>query len=171
MTTRIDHAGGNFHRWHLAEVAVVVLAVFSLDQLSKWLMIEALTRSGTVALLPFFNLSLGFNSGISFGMFAEVFMNRPALLAGLKSLIVVGLVIWALRSLAPWERRSLAMIAGGALGNIVDRLRQGAVTDFLDFHWADMHWPTFNIADVAICLGVVTLLVSTMLAPADRKPS
>lgn len=171
MSTAIDENNGKPHWWRMTETTLVVLAVFSLDQVSKWLMIEVLTGVGSIPVLPFFNLSLGFNRGISFGMFAEVFMNRPALLAGLKSLIVVGLVIWALRSLAPWERRSLAMIAGGALGNIVDRLRQGAVTDFLDFHWADMHWPTFNIADVAICLGVVTLLVSTMLAPADRKPS
>lgn len=171
MTTETDHAVGEARRLHLTEVVIVMFAVFSLDQLSKWLMIEVLTRSGTISILPFFDLSLGFNSGISFGMFADVFANRPALLAGLKSLIVAGLVIWALRSVAPWDRRSLAMIAGGALGNIVDRVRQGAVTDFLDFHSAGMHWPTFNIADVAICLGVVTLLVSTMMCPAEHRSS
>lgn len=130
-----------------------------------------ITPPRTIPLLPFFKLSLGFNSGISFGMFADVFASRPAILAGMKCLIVAGLVIWALRSSVPWERWALAMIAGGALGNIVDRLRQGAVSDFIDFHWGGMHWPTFNIADVAISFGLIALLAGAVLGPADRRPS
>lgn len=67
---------------------------------------------------------------------------------------------WAWRTDRSVERIALAVIAGGALGNIIDRWRQGAVTDFLDFHWAGWHWPTFNGADIFICMGAIFLLLS-----------
>jgi signal peptidase II len=171
MTQR-EPALRNGHLVAIGAVALIIGATFLADQVTKWLVVSVVMQPPrTIPLLPFFNLSLGFNSGISFGLFADVFASRPALLAGIKMLIVAVLVIWACRSADAWERLGLAMIAGGALGNIVDRMRHGAVTDFLDFHWAGMHWPTFNVADVAISLGAATLIVSAIFAPANRSPA
>ena len=62
------------------------------------------------------------------------------------------------------------MVVGGALGNIIDRLRQGAVTDFLDFYWRDWHWPTFNVADICITLGAVLILVASLPLRRSKEP-
>ena len=93
-----------------------------------------------IEVTSFFNLMLTFNTGVSFGMFQDFFASRPGTLALLSFAIASLLMIWALRSCLPGERRGLALVAGGALGNIIDRWRQGAVTDFLDFHWQGLHW-------------------------------
>jgi signal peptidase II len=68
------------------------------------------------------------------------------------------MAIIALRANNRWERLGLALVVGGSLGNIIDRARQGMVTDFLDVYWRTWHWPTFNMADVAISLGAVALI-------------
>jgi len=68
----------------------------------------------------------------------------------------------AFRAQNALERAGFALVVGGALGNIIDRLRQGAVTDFLDFYWRDWHWPTFNVADICITLGAVLILFASL---------
>lgn len=119
---------------------------------------------------PFFNLTLGFNTGVSFGMFSDLFRELPLLLAGIKVGIAAALLIWALRTEKFIETVGLGLIAGGAGGNIVDRIAQGAVTDFLDFHVGGWHWPTFNMADVTITVGVVLLVgASVWPAPASLR--
>jgi len=117
--------------------------------------------------LPFFNLRLGFNTGVSFGLFNETFADAPALLAGLMLVIVVMLAIWALRAQTFTEALGLGLVISGALGNIIDRLRIGAVIDFLDLHAAGWHWPTFNTADIAIVTGAVLLMFGGLF---DRRP-
>ena len=76
----------------------------------------------------------------------------------------------AVRAPRPFERAGLALVVGGALGNIIDRLRQGAVTDFLDLYWRDWHWPTFNVADIAITLGAVCILAASLPARRRKEP-
>ncbi len=143
------------------QILLVSLFALLLDQSSKWLMLVYLGDvAQVVEVTPFFNLRLGFNTGVSFGLFQEFFESAPQLLALISLLIVVVLLIWAWRTDRSVERIGLAVIAGGALGNIIDRWRQGAVTDFLDFHWAGWHWPTFNGADIFICMGAIFLLLS-----------
>lgn len=83
----------------------------------------------------------------------------PWLLTAVTSTIVVVLIVWMVRTLDRWETIALGSIAGGAIGNIIDRVRQGAVTDFLDFYVGDWHWPAFNLADAFISCGVTLLLV------------
>nr|WP_067296994.1 signal peptidase II [Marinobacterium profundum] len=134
---------------------------FIVDQLTKWLILEHVMQPPRlIEVLPFFNLTLGFNTGVSFGLFSETLAAQPQVLIVANLLIVIGLLAWAQRTPVLTERLGIAVIAGGALGNIVDRWRQGAVTDFLDFHWAGWHWPAFNGADVFIFVGFVLMFLS-----------
>lgn len=140
---------------------VVALAAAALggDQATKWFILtQVMQPRRVIEVTPFFNLTLGFNTGVSFGMFGEAFAVRPGLLALLTLGIAIAILAWALRARSAAERGGLSLIAGGALGNILDRWRQGAVTDFLDFHWQGWHWPAFNGADVFISVGVLMLL-------------
>ncbi|CAM9238616.1 unnamed protein product, partial [Phaeothamnion confervicola] len=134
------------------------------DVATKWLILTVvMVPPRVIEITPFFNLTLGFNPGVSFGMFRDIFLERPMVLAAIKVAIVVGLVVWAMRIEKAVEAIGLGLIAGGAAGNVVDRVRQGAVTDFLDFHIGNWHWPAFNTADVAISIGVALLLVGSLL--------
>jgi signal peptidase II len=145
----------------LTTVLAIVAAAFALDQATKWLMLNVvLSPPQVIALAPFFNLRLGFNTGVSFGMFKDVFDDLPWILTVFKVVVATGLIAWALRTESGAERIGLSLIAGGALGNALDRWREGAVTDFLDFHYAGWHWPTFNMADVAIVCGAALLMAS-----------
>ena len=146
-------------------VAVVVLAL-AVDQVTKWLILNVVMQPPrTIPLAPFLNLVLGLNTGVSFGMFSSTFGDQPMTVVLLTGAIVAALLVWAWRTDDIRERLGLSLVAGGALGNIVDRWRQGGVTDFLDFHWAGWHWPTFNMADVAIVLGVSVMLVAGLRSP------
>jgi lipoprotein signal peptidase len=152
-------------------VAVVAVAT---DQASKAWALAALwpPYSEGIAVLPVLNLRLGFNTGVTFGMFA----NSSA--AGVWVLVAVGLAVtaflarWLWRTTSRLEAVALGLIIGGALGNVADRVRQGAVTDFIDAHLAGWHWPTFNMADVAIVCGVVLLILASLRdEPAKRRPA
>lgn len=149
-----------------ALVGGALAAALALDFVTKWLILYiVMVPPRRIEIAPFFNLTLGFNTGVSFGMFRELFLERPLALAGIKMVIVAGLVVWAMRTAKSSETIGLGLIAGGATGNVVDRIRQGAVTDFLDFHVGDWHWPAFNMADVTIAAGAA-LLVAGSLWPA-----
>lgn len=135
----------------------------AIDFATKWLILNlVMVPPRTIEIAPFFNLTLGFNTGVSFGMFREHFVERPLLLAGISAVMVTGLLVWAIRAEKRLETISAGVIAGGAAGNVVDRLRQGAVTDFLDFHVGDWHWPAFNMADVLIVISVVLLITGSL---------
>lgn len=146
----------------------IAAAVAVADQVVKWWAMDALmVAAQAIEVLPFFNLVMVWNRGISFGMFGGGAL-PPWLLAAFAGAIAVGLGIW----LARVETRLLAvgigLVIGGALGNIVDRLRFGAVADFLDFHVAGYHWPAFNLADAAITIGVVLLFIDALLISRER---
>ena len=133
-------------------------AVVAADALSKRLAEAALSHGLEVALTPFLNLRLGFNSGISFGLFPMGTASGVVTLVAVQLVVIVGMVIFAVRSRLLLEQAAFGLIIGGAVGNVVDRARDGLVTDFLDLHLHGWHWPTFNIADMAICFGVALLL-------------
>ncbi|MGW9330617.1 signal peptidase II [Bosea sp. NPDC055594] len=148
---------------NVAGVLAVSAFAAGLDQASKWLMLAVvLDPPRVIELAPFLNLRLGFNTGISFGMFRGTLERWPEALGLFKFLVGLGLIIWAALSRHRLERIGLALIAGGAFGNAIDRWRQGAVTDFIDLHWGGWHWPTFNGADIAITLGVVLILLASL---------
>jgi len=154
----------------LASAAAVALAAAGLDQASKWLMLEiVLNPPELIELMPFLNLRLGFNTGVSFGLFRDTLEAWPGLLGLFKFAAGFGLLAWATLAGHRLERIGLALMAGGAFGNAIDRWRQGAVTDFLDLHWGDWHWPTFNGADIALTFGVVLMLLAALPAM-NRTP-
>lgn len=145
---------------------IIAASAVAVDQLVKLFMLHVVMNPlQVIEVTPFFNLVLVFNYGVSFGMFAEYVSQAPQLFAGLKLMIVVGIMIWAARAPDYRERLALGAIAGGALGNIVDRFFNGAVTDYLDFHLAGYHWPSFNLADVFIVVGALSIIVFSFFPP------
>lgn len=157
----------------------IISAIVLADQLSKWAVLETLFRNRlglgdpmrftdwlanaperfpaiSVEIVDIFNLTMVWNEGISFGLLQN---------GGWGVLTVAGIIIsslfavWMFRAEKMGEIIALSMIVGGAIGNIFDRIRFGAVADFFDFHWKDWHFPAFNVADSAISVGVVILLV------------
>lgn len=142
------------------------LPVLVLDQLSKWLVLRALDPLDPVAVTPFFNLVLVWNRGVTFGMFREAGAWGPWLLTAAALAIGGFLVYWLRRETRPLARIALWLVLAGAVGNVIDRVRFGAVVDFLDFHVSGYHWPAFNVADSAIVIGAgLILLDSLLLAP------
>jgi len=137
--------------WRSGIVAAAL--ALALDQATKYAALYALSRGEAFPVTAFLNLCLSYNEGVSFGLFAESFAGQPMALATL-TLVLTAFLAWLLsRSSSQGEAAAIGLIIGGALGNIVDRLRDGAVVDFLDFHVIGHHWPTFNLADVAIVIG------------------
>lgn len=150
--------------WRLAGAGVALL-VLVLDQLSKaWLLGVLDTNPGGLEITPFFNLVMVWNSGVSFGLFGEDSESRRWLLITVTLTITAILVVWLWRRPAPLVALALGAVIGGAVGNVIDRLRFGAVADFLDFHAFGWHWPAFNVADSAIVVGVALMLVDSLRA-------
>ena len=148
----------------------LIAAAVVADQLTKTAALSLLSQGTAVPVLPGLNLSLGFNTGASFGMMGGFMAGKPLLMAALTGALTIAFAVMAFRAQHPLERAGFALVVGGALGNIIDRLRQGAVTDFLDFYWRDWHWPTFNVADIAITLGTVLILAASLPLRRRKEP-
>ena len=153
-----------------AVLICLIAATVVADQLTKAAALSALSQGTAVPVLPGFNLSLGFNTGASFGMMGGFMAGKPLLMAALTGALTFAFAVMAFRAQNALERAGFALVVGGALGNIIDRLRQGAVTDFLDVYWRDWHWPTFNVADIAITLGAVCILAASLPARRRKEP-
>ncbi len=147
-----------------AKYLLLALVVLVLDQLSKWWVLASYQPYEVQSLLPVFNMTLVFNKGAAFSFLSDAGGWQRWFFIGLSSLVSIVLLIWLLRLKANEQltSRSLALILGGALGNLIDRIRLGQVVDFLDFHWQQWHWPAFNVADSAIAIGVLLMLLSTL---------
>ena len=153
-----------------AVLICLIAATVVADQLTKAAALSALSQGIAVPVFPGFNLTLGFNEGASFGMMGGLMAGKPLLMAALTGVLTVAFAVMAFRARHPLERIGYGLVVGGALGNIIDRLRQGAVTDFLDFYWRDWHWPTFNVADIAITLGAVLILAASLPLRRRKEP-
>lgn len=141
-----------------------------LDQVTKQIALSSLAPGVAVPIAPFFTVRLGFNEGVSFGMFAGWFSGRPLILAAIMMGIIVLLAGWLWRTRKRPQALALGAILGGGLSNVFDRLRIGAVVDYLDFHARDHHWPAFNFADAAIVCGVAILVLGEIMGrPGDRE--
>ena len=146
------------------------LIVYALDQISKIVLIERMEEIGRQVVVPgLFNLVMVWNTGISFGIGRDGGPIAAWMLAGLALIVAVVLALWLMRSRRRPPALALGLIIGGALGNATDRVARGAVADFLDFHIASTHWPAFNIADSAIVIGVVALLVDGLWRRRDAN--
>lgn len=144
-----------FAAWSL----LIVLA----DQLSKAWILASLREYQVIEVWPVFNLTLVYNRGAAFSFLADAGGWQHYFFIGLALLISLLLLVWLAR-LKSHERLlawALALVLGGAVGNLVDRLAHGKVVDFLQWHWEQWYFPSFNLADSAITLGVVLLLIDS----------
>ena len=149
---------------------VVAILVIVFDQATKWwIMAMVMQPPRIIPVTPFFNLVTVWNRGISFGLFDGDSAVNVWVLPLVALAIVAALVAWLRRVQGVWLASAIGLVIGGALGNVVDRLRFGAVADFLDFHVAGYHWPAFNVADSGITVGV-TMLVLDSLFLGGEKP-
>jgi len=146
-------------RWLWLSALVVVL-----DQATKWLAVAMLLPYRPVPLVSHLSFTLMYNQGAAFSFLSSAGGWQRWLLTGFALLVSSVLVIWLLR-LGTGERITavaLSLVIGGAVGNLIDRLYLGQVVDFVDFFVGSWHWPAFNLADSAIFVGVVLLLLSSL---------
>ena len=142
-------------------VAAVIIA---LDQAVKyWIVHDIMAPPRIIEVSSFFNIVMVWNRGASFGLFSSQSPWTPVLLCSVAVIISIALGIWMYKAKSPWLATALGMMIGGALGNAIDRVIFGAVADFLDFHAYGYHWPAFNVADMAISIGVVMLLFDGLI--------
>jgi signal peptidase II len=154
----------------LAAIAAVI--VVAVDQVSKqWILQLFAGKTGQVIVVTgFFNLALIFNHGVSFGLGNGTGSLNALIFTALAAVIVVGLITWLWKRVGILLPLAIGMVVGGAVGNVIDRLVQGAVTDFLDFHLGEWHFYVFNLADSAISVGVALMVLDSLIGRRD-KPS
>jgi signal peptidase II len=133
------------------------------DQLTKWwILTSVMTPPQRIPVTGFFDLVLVYNRGVSFGMLGNAPSWASAALIVFALLLSLALSIWMWRADTLLLGTALGFVVGGAIGNVIDRFVHGAVVDFLDFHAAGYHWPAFNVADSAITIGVVILIIDSL---------
>lgn len=150
---------------------VLVAVVIAADQWSKARLYDYLVASGrrAVEVLPFFNLVALWNRGVSFGVLNGASGPGSLVFVGLALVIVVILAVWLARTERLLPAAGLGLIVGGAIGNVIDRLRVGAVFDFIDLHALGVHFWAFNVADSAITTGVILLLLDSLFGGGDKS--
>ncbi|MBO7509422.1 MAG: signal peptidase II [Alphaproteobacteria bacterium] len=156
-----------------------ILGIVALDQITKGILLFLITGSAfvwgpawTVVQVPylmtrvtnFFNIVFTWNPGTAFSMFRNLGDNAPLVMVIATGVIIALLLYYLWRRARNYERVPLIMIIGGAIGNLVDRIRFGAVIDFLDFHIGGAHWPAFNVADCFITVGVLLYILNWWMA-------
>ena len=144
---------------------ILIVLIVAADQATKLWVLAALEPYQVIPVAPSFNLTLVFNEGAAFSFLADAGGWQRWLFAGLAVVVSAGLLVW-LKRLEEHERltgAALSLVAGGALGNLIDRVAYGHVVDFVDLYWRTWHWPAFNVADSAITAGVVLLLLDAVL--------
>ena len=152
------------HWYGLAGLVIV------LDQLSKWLVLSSLAFGETIYFAPFWNWVLTFNPGAAFSFLAD----QPGWQRWLFTALALAVSAWIAVELKkhPGEKLlalAMSLVMGGALGNVIDRVRFGAVVDFIQWHAAGYYWPAFNIADSAITVGAVLLVLGQYTAAVNKK--
>lgn len=149
------------------------LVVLVLDQLSKFWIMARFEEYEVLTVWPVFNLTLVYNTGAAFSFLSDASGWQRWFFISVAVLVSGVMTVWLAR-LPPAERLTgygLALVIGGAVGNLVDRIWLGKVVDFLQWHWEDWYWPSFNIADSAITLGVILLLIDGLFVSGRRtKP-
>ncbi len=149
----------------------LALLVLALDQATKLWAAGTLDYGMPVTVLPFFNLTLVHNTGAAFSFLADAGGWQRIFFIVVSGVVSLVLVAWLWR--LPRDARllgiALALVLGGAVGNLVDRIAYGYVIDFLDFHATGWHWPAFNVADSAISCGVVLLLADGLFGSRARS--
>ena len=142
---------------------IIATVVVALDQLSKyWVLNYVLATYPYVKITSFFDFVNAWNTGVSFSMFSSNGSWGTVVLCVMALVIVAMLLWWLRKEKVLLMQVALGMVIGGAVGNVVDRIRLGAVFDFLDFHVSGYHWPAFNLADSVICVGAALILIHSL---------
>lgn len=156
------------NRFNIGVYLAVLVALF--DQMTKFWFLDLAPRTGTALyVFDWLNFRLGMNRGVTFGLFHSFNDWMPYILIVVALLIIILLLRWLNDAKTIYAALGIGFVMGGAVGNVIDRLRFGAVIDFIDFHIGDWHWYTFNLADSAICLGVGLLLLESLVLNQKQK--
>lgn len=176
--------------WPLYFCLIAVVIFF--DQITKWMVTELIMRPAqnegvsipfmqwlmdtpgklsyhSFEILPFYNIVLVWNYGVSFGMFNNQSDENALILVGVAVVISFFLLVWMLGATNKYIGIALSLAIGGAFGNIIDRMRFGAVIDYIDLHVAGYHWPAFNVADSCVVAGIGFVIVHSLFF--EKKPS
>jgi signal peptidase II len=152
---------------------MLLLAVVGLDQATKWLVDHLMDlHESRVVVERLVSLTYVQNRGAAFGVFSDAQLPYQSLLFSLVGVAALGGIAayaWRLPAQSRLPQTALALIMGGALGNLLDRARLGHVVDFVDVYWGPHHWPAFNVADSAITVGVALLILDMVLAPGPEE--
>lgn len=154
-------------RPHAVSWLWVSAVVIVLDQISKWIALAELQPYEPIAVIDgFLNWMLAFNPGAAFSFLADSGGWQRWFFTVLAIVVSAVLVVWLSRTArGDWRNAApLALIIGGAIGNVIDRVRLGHVVDFIDVYVGQYHWPAFNIADSAICVGAIALVAFSLFA-------
>ena len=154
-------------RWYALAGLIILL-----DQLSKWVVLKSIGFGETIYVAPFWNWVLAFNPGAAFSFLAD----QPGWQRWLFSALALAVSGWLAFMLRQHPQQkllslALALVMGGALGNVIDRIRFGAVVDFIQWHAAGYYWPAFNVADSAITIGAVLLVIEQLTATKKKEIS
>jgi signal peptidase II len=154
--------------FHFGIAVLVAIA----DLITKWWVVTHLELHEPVVVVPgLFNLTLVRNSGVAFGLFQDSNSPfKPFVLSFIAFAAILAIIYYAVK-LDPQQaglRLILSVVMGGILGNFIDRLYNGSVVDFLEVYWRGFHWPTFNLADSAISIGIVLLLLDSLRPPCPQ---
>ncbi len=167
-TPKVVANGRRAYAWYLLSIAIIII-----DQWSKWLAETKLTFLEPIPVIePFLNWTLAYNYGAAFSFLADAGGWQKWFFSGLALVIALFLIVYLIK--APRNAKllslGLAMVLGGAIGNLIDRVRLGKVVDFIHVHYADVwHYPIFNIADIAICIGVAIIVIDMLFLEGKRK--
>ncbi|MGM8885480.1 signal peptidase II [Psychrobacter sp. 1U2] len=167
-TPKVVANGSRAFLWYLLSIAIIVL-----DQWTKWLAETKLNFLEPIPVIePFLNWTLAYNYGAAFSFLADAGGWQKWFFSGLALVIALFLLVYLIR--APRNAKllslGLAMVLGGAIGNLIDRVRLGKVVDFIHVHYADVwHYPIFNIADIAICIGVAIIVIDMLFLEGKRE--
>jgi signal peptidase II len=142
----------------------IAALVVVLDQLTKWAALKYLVRHVEVAVVPFVNLTLAYNRGAAFSFLSDAggWQNAFFSVVAAIACAVIIYMLYRTRGRDPLVSLGLVFVLGGAVGNLVDRLLYGHVVDFIDVYYRHWHWPTFNIADSAITIGAILLILDAL---------
>ena len=167
-TPKMIANGSHAFVWYLLSIAIIIV-----DQWTKWLAETKLTFLEPIPVIePFLNWTLAYNYGAAFSFLADAGGWQKWFFSGLALVISLVLVVYLIK--APRKAKllslGLATVLGGAIGNLIDRVRLGKVVDFIHVHYADVwHYPIFNIADIAICIGVAIIVVDMLFLEGKRN--
>jgi signal peptidase II len=141
-----------------AYILSIVLSVIALDQITKFLIIGYLPLFGSIEIFPFLHIVNIRNTGAAFGMFKSL---GSSFFIGISVIAIIFVINLLIRNI--YNSLGLSLVLGGAIGNLIDRILYGKVVDFIDFSIGSYHWPSFNVADSALTVGIILILLTSVL--------